>query len=90
MLHKTALLVFILLAPLLAPSRTIYARNPFAPREPMVANPNMAFPRVSSLPGPPLSPASYAPNSLISQLAHSSNGIVRLPPGDYSIPVRFY
>lgn len=64
--------------------------NPFATKEPMVADPNRTYPRVSSLPGLPFKPVSYDANSIIAQLAHSSDGIVRLPPGDYSIPVRFY
>lgn len=64
--------------------------NPFAPKEPMVADPNKAYPRVQSPPGAPFRPVSYSADSLIAQLAHSSDGIVRLPPGDYSIPVRFY
>ena len=61
-----------------------------APKEPMVADPNHAFRREPSLPGAPFMPVSYGTDSLIAQLAHSSDGIVRLPPGDYSIPVRFY
>jgi len=64
--------------------------NPFSPKEPMVADPNRAFPRVPSLPGLPFKPVFYDANSIIAQLAHSSDGIVRLTPGDYSIPVRFY
>ncbi len=61
-----------------------------APKEPVVGDPNRAFPRVPSLPGAPFRPIAYGNDSLIAQLAHSSDGIVRLPPGDYSIPVRFY
>jgi hypothetical protein len=64
--------------------------NPVAPKEPMVADPNKAYPRVPSPPGGAFSPISYGTDSLIAQLAHSSDGIVRLPPGDYSIPIRFY
>jgi hypothetical protein len=64
--------------------------NPFAAKEPMVADPNRAFPRVSSLPGLSFKPVTYDATSIIVQLAHSSDGVVRLPPGDYSIPVRFY
>ena len=64
--------------------------NPFAAKEPMVADPNRAYPRVASLPGSPFTPVSYSTYSITAQLAHSSDGIVRLPPGDYSIPVRFY
>jgi hypothetical protein len=65
-------------------------RNPFAPDEPIAVNPNNSFPTVSAPPGPPFRAASYGTNSIIEQLAHSSDGIVRLPPGDYSIPVRLY
>jgi hypothetical protein len=64
--------------------------NPLVPKEPMVADPNSAYPRVPSPPGGPFSPVSYGTDSLVAQLAHSSDGIIRLPPGDYSIPVRFY
>jgi hypothetical protein len=64
--------------------------NLIVPKEPMVADPNHAFRREPSLPGAPFMPASYGADSLITELAHSSDGIVRLPPGDYSIPVRFY
>ena len=64
--------------------------NPIAPKEPMVADPNRAFPRVLTLPGPVFTPVSYDTDPLIAQLAQSAGGIVRLPPGDYSIPVRFY
>jgi hypothetical protein len=64
--------------------------NPFAVKEPMITDPNKAYPRVSTLPGSSFSPVSYSGNTIIAQLAHSSDGIVRLPPGDYSIPVRFY
>jgi hypothetical protein len=64
--------------------------NPLAPKEPMVADPNHAFPRQPSLPGTPFRPVSYGGDPLIAQLAHSPDGIVRLPPGDYSIPIRFY
>jgi hypothetical protein len=56
----------------------------------MVADPNHAFTRRPSLPGPPFRPVSYGADLLIAQLARSSDGVVRLPPGDYSIPVRFY
>lgn len=64
--------------------------NPIAPKEPIVADTNRAFARVPTLPGPPFAPVSYGTDPLIAQLAQSSSGIVRLPPGDYSIPVRFY
>jgi len=64
--------------------------NPLAPKEPMVADPNHAFHRYPSLPGAPFMPVSFGAESLIAQLAHSSDGVVRLPPGDYSIPIRFY
>jgi hypothetical protein len=64
--------------------------NPLASKEPMVADPNRAYARVGSLPGLPFKPASYDANSITAQLAHSSDGVVRLSPGDYSIPVRFY
>jgi len=64
--------------------------NPLAPKEPVVADTNRAFPRVPTLPGPSFAPVSYGTDPLIAQLAQSSSGIVRLPPGDYSIPVRFY
>jgi hypothetical protein len=64
--------------------------NPIAPKEPVVADTNRAFPRVPTLPGPSFAPVSYGTDPLIAQLAQSSSGIVRLPPGDYSIPVRFY
>ncbi len=64
--------------------------NPFTAKEPMIADPNRAYPRVASLPGAPFKAVSYPGSSIIAQLAHSSDGIVRLPPGDYSIPVRFY
>jgi hypothetical protein len=43
---------------------------------------------VESLPGSPFRPVSSTANSLIQQLAHSSDGHVHLPPGDYAIPIR--
>ena len=64
--------------------------NPFQGREPIVVNPNRAYHSVLSLPGSAFHPINYPANTLVDQLAHSSNGIVRLPPGDYSIPVRLY
>jgi hypothetical protein len=64
--------------------------NPLALKEPIVVDPGKAYPTVLSLPGAPFTPVSYATGSIIAQLAHSSDGIVRLPPGDYSIPVRLY
>ena len=64
--------------------------NPLAPKEPIVADTNRAFPRVPTLPGPPFVPVYFGTDPLIVQLAQSSSGVVRLPPGDYSIPVRFY
>jgi hypothetical protein len=56
--------------------------------EPIVIDPSKAYPTVETLPGSPFQPVSSATTSLIQQLAHSSNGVVQLPPGDYSIPIR--
>jgi hypothetical protein len=74
---------------LFVPAAT-YGQNPFARNEPIVVDPNSVYPTVPSPPGQPFHPVSYNTNFIIDQLAHSSNGIVRLPPGDYSIPVRLY
>lgn len=58
--------------------------------EPIVIDPDRAYPTVQTPPGSPFHAASYASNAVIAQLAHSSDGIVRLPPGDYSIPILLY
>lgn len=68
----------------------VHAQNPFSRNEPIVVNPNSLYPTVAAPPGRPFQPVSYSSNSIVGQLAHSSDGIVRLPPGDYSIPVRMY
>jgi hypothetical protein len=80
-------------AHLVAPGRQIPGAplaqlNLFGPKEPIAVNPAKAYPSVAFVPG--FRPISYPANSLVDQLAHSLNGIVRLPPGDYSIPVRLY
>lgn len=64
--------------------------NPLSPKEPIIVDPNRAYPTTLSLPGPLFAPAAYSTDSMVAQLAHSSDGIVRLPPGDYSIPVHLY
>jgi hypothetical protein len=64
--------------------------NLFQPKEPIVVDAHSAYPSVWNLPGESFSPVTYVTGSLINQLEHSSSGIVRLPPGDYSIPVRLY
>jgi len=64
--------------------------NLFQPKEPIVVDARSAYPSVWNLPGEEFRPISNAAASLIGQLEHSSDGIVRLPPGDYSIPVRLY
>ena len=58
--------------------------------EPVIVDPSRAYATVATPPGSVFRPVSLTANSLIEQLAHSSDGIVRLPPGDYSIPVRLY
>ena len=50
--------------------------------------PGAAYPTVLSLPGSPFHPVSYTTVNMVEQLAHSSTGTVKLPPGDYSIPIR--
>ncbi len=52
--------------------------------------PGKTFPTVPSPPGLERRAVAYVTTSLVEQLAHSSNGLVRLAPGDYSIPVRLY
>ena len=54
--------------------------------EPIIPGP--AYPTVLSLPGSPFHRASYTTANIVEQLAHSSTGVVKLPPGDYSIPIR--
>jgi hypothetical protein len=58
--------------------------------EPIVIDPSKAYPTVDVLPGSQFQPASSISTSLIQQLARSSNGVVQLPPGDYSIPIRIF
>ncbi len=58
--------------------------------EPVIVDPSKAYPTVQELPGSPFRQVSYGTSSIIEQLAHSSNGVVQLPPGDYSIPIRLY
>ena len=58
--------------------------------EPIEIDPDRAYPTVETPPGSPFHAASYASNTIIAQLAHSSDGTVRLPPGDYSIPILLY
>lgn len=67
-----------------------YGQNPFTPSEPIVVNYAHAYPTVPTPPGSAFFPVAYNLNSILDQLAHSSTGVVRLPPGDYSIPVRLY
>ncbi len=68
----------------------IYGQGILAPREPIVIDPQSVYPMVPTPPGPPFSGVSYGTSSIIGQLAHSSDGVVRLPPGDYTILVRMY
>ena len=67
-----------------------YGQNPFFLREPIEVNAANAYPTVASLPISPFAPMAYNTESVIEQLSNSSTGIVRLPPGDYSITVRLY
>jgi hypothetical protein len=69
---------------------TAYGQNPFSRNEPIVVNPNSLYPTIAAPPGQPFHPVAYNTNSIVDQLAHSSDGTVRLPPGDYAIPVRMY
>lgn len=67
-----------------------YGRSIFAPNEPIKVDPNSTYQTVPAPPGSPFRAVSCGTDSIITQLAHSSDGIVRLPPGDYTIPVRMY
>ncbi|GAC1508421.1 MAG: hypothetical protein NVS1B14_12810 [Vulcanimicrobiaceae bacterium] len=50
------------------------------------------YPSQQNLPGAGWHPASHGAtmSRINSALAHSTNGVVNLPPGDYSIPIRVY
>lgn len=67
-----------------------YGRSIFATNEPIKVDPHSIYQTIPAPPGQPFQAVSYETNSIIEQLAHSSDGIIRLPPGDYSIPVRMY
>jgi hypothetical protein len=82
--------VLVLLGAVLSCCTESYGQNPLALSEPIVVNSAHAYPTVPSPPGSLFQPVSSPTNSIMDQLAHSSNGIVRLPPGDYSISVRLY
>ena len=58
--------------------------------EPIKIDQSRAYATVDSPPGSAFRPGAPVTDSLIQQLANSSDGIVRLPPGDYAIPVRLY
>lgn len=57
---------------------------------PIITDPSRAYPAVYDLPGAAFRPNRTSGNSVTEQLAHSSDGVVRLQPGDYSIPARLY
>jgi hypothetical protein len=59
-------------------------------QDPIITDPNRAYPVVYDLPGAAFHPVSAGGASVLEQLSHSDNGIVRLAPGDYSIPVMLY
>jgi len=59
-------------------------------KDPIITDPSRAYPVVYDVPGAAFRPVRAGGTSVIEQLAHSSDGVVRLEPGDYSIPVRLY
>lgn len=71
-------------------SSVAYGRNILAPNEPVKVDPNSIYRTVPAPPGQPFRAAPCATNSIIEQLAHSPDGVVHLPPGDYNIPVRMF
>lgn len=75
---------------ILLTSVTAYGRSILAPNEPVKVDPSSIYRTVPAPPGAPFPAVTCGTDSIIAQLAHSSDGIVRLPPGDYTIPVRMY
>ena len=66
-----------------------------AAKVPIILDWNAVYPTVNTLPGRPFAPVTGAVamnrrTALQSQLAHSSTGMVNLPPGDYALQVRVY
>lgn len=64
-----------------------------AAKAPVILDWNSVYPTTQTLPGGPFSPAANQDRfraSLERQLAHTTTGIVNLPPGDYSLAVRVY
>ena len=59
-------------------------------KDPIITDPSRAYPVVYDPPGAAFRPVRAGGTSVIEQLAHSSDGVVRLEPGDYSIAVRLY
>lgn len=67
-----------------------------AANQPIIHDWQAVYPTVARLPGSPFSPIKDPSKwktvraSVLAQLAHSNNGVVRLPPGDYAFATRVY